>query len=87
MASSTLNFVLGLSVGLVFAYIGISYVIGPSSINIARERQSVVVTEKNKVLSQHEGFLTHEDLEKIQEIIKPVEFHDTHVHHGKGFSF
>jgi len=82
MASRTLNFVLGLSVGLVFAYMGISDVIGPTTIGIGRGRHSSVITDTNKVLAQLEGYLTHEDLDKIQAIIKPVEFNDTHVHHG-----
>ena len=82
MASRTLNFVLGLSVGLVFAYMGIFDVIGPTTIGIGRGRHSSVITDTNKVLAQLEGYLTHEDLDKIQAINKPVEFNDTHVHHG-----
>ena len=60
---------------------GIFDVIGPTTIGIGRGRHSSVITDTNKVLAQLEGYLTHEDLDKIQAINKPVEFNDTHVHH------
>jgi len=69
--NSSLNFVLGLSVGLVFAYLGLSYLSGPTSVVF----ETTVPREKD-------SFLTHEDMDKIQNILHPLEFKDAHAHNG-----
>ncbi|XP_052796637.1 glycoprotein-N-acetylgalactosamine 3-beta-galactosyltransferase 1-like [Mya arenaria] len=82
MQTGTVNFVLGLSVGLVFAYMGITYLAGPGTLGLSASVKHMTISEDGpRVEVQRDSFLTHEDLDKIQKIIRPVQFQDAHSHH------
>ncbi|XP_052247839.1 glycoprotein-N-acetylgalactosamine 3-beta-galactosyltransferase 1-like isoform X2 [Dreissena polymorpha] len=80
MQSNTLNFVFGLTIGLVFAYVGISYMTGPPTPWPTQMRYVATEDQETKLRSPLRSFLTHEDLEKIRAIVQPIEFMDAHVH-------
>lgn len=84
MQNATINFVLGLSVGLLFTYIALSFFTGPVSLGgRSIQRISTEAASRQELLDQR-PILTHEDLEKIQELIKPIQpiqFKDSHSHH------
>ncbi|XP_060592471.1 glycoprotein-N-acetylgalactosamine 3-beta-galactosyltransferase 1-like isoform X2 [Ruditapes philippinarum] len=80
MQNATVNFVLGLSVGLVFAFLAVSYMSGSSGISIHTPRR-IPVEEVSKFNNVPDSVLTHEDLDKIQQIVRPVQFEDAHAHH------
>lgn len=56
--------------------------LGPSGVSLQSPRR-IVAEDLIKQEFKHDSVLTHEDLEKIQEIVRPVQFQDTHAHHGK----
>lgn len=89
MQKSTTNFIFGILVGLVLTFFCFAYMTGTSiqrSLRIPVKSDSVSHvsgTEPNVVKS----VLTHEDLEKIQQMIKPVQFRDEGHHHGEAWHF
>lgn len=78
MLNATVNFVLGLSVGLVLAFIAVTHMTEYGSMPLKSPRR-VPVEEKRQEI-QYESGLTHEDLGKI----KPIQLQDTHAHYGHG---
>ena len=89
MQNAAINFVLGLSVGLVFAFMVATYMSGSRGLLIANyqrdDRVSSSQFESNKD-ADHAllgSALSHEDLDKINMLVKPVDFHDEHAHHGR----
>lgn len=58
------------------------FMLGPSGVSLQSPRR-IVAEDLIKQEFKHDSVLTHEDLEKIQEIVRPVQFQDTHAHHGK----
>ena len=88
MQKATTNFIFGLLVGLVFTFLGFAYMTGTNiqrSIRIPVRSDSVSQVAVS-VQPYVKPVLTHEDLEKIQQIIQPVQFKDEHHHHGKDFT-
>ncbi|WAQ94679.1 C1GLT-like protein [Mya arenaria] len=82
MKTGTFNFVLGLSVGLVIAYMGITYFASPGTLGLSASVKHMTISEDGpRVEVPRDSFLTHEDLDKIQKIIRPVQFQDAHSHH------
>ncbi|KAH3716116.1 glycoprotein-N-acetylgalactosamine 3-beta-galactosyltransferase 1-like [Dreissena polymorpha] len=83
MQSNALNFVFGLTIGLVFSYVTISYMTG---FHIPRPTQMRFVATgepEMKLDSAGRIFLNHEDLERFGAIVHPVEFKDTHAHNDE----
>ncbi|WAQ94673.1 C1GLT-like protein [Mya arenaria] len=82
MQIGTFNFVLGLSVGLVFAYMGITYTTRPEQRGLSAGVMHMAIWEDEpRVEVPRDSFLTQEDLDKIQKTIRPVQFQDAHSHH------
>ena len=84
MQKATTNFVFGILVGLVFTFLGFAYMTGTSfqrtlRMPVKSDRVGHVEGTQQPVVK---SVLTHEDLEKIQQIIKPVQFRDEGHHHG-----
>ena len=85
MQKATTNFVFGILVGLVFTFLGFAYMTGTSiqrTLRMPTKSDSVVRSEGTQEPIV-KSVLTHEDLEKIQQIIKPVQFKDEGHHHGE----
>ena len=86
MQKATTNFVFGILVGLVVTFLGFAYMTGTSiqrTLRIPSKSDSVVRVDGTQQPVGAKSVLTHEDLEKIQQIIKPVQFKDEGHHHGK----
>ena len=85
MPKAATQFIFGLLVGLVFTFIAFAYITGTNiqrSVRIPVKSESVSHTAADQSTAIR-SVLTHEDLEKIQQIIRPVQFKDEHHHHGK----
>ena len=85
MPKAATQFIFGLLVGLVFTFIAFAYITGTNiqrSVRIPVKAESVSHTVADQSTAIR-SVLTHEDLEKIQQIIHPVQFKDEHHHHGK----
>ena len=85
MPKAATQFIFGLLVGLVFTFIAFAYIAGTNiqrSVRIPVKSESVSHTVADQSTAIR-SVLTHEDLEKIQQIIRPVQFKDEHHHHGK----
>ncbi|WAQ94672.1 C1GLT-like protein [Mya arenaria] len=83
MKTGTFNFVLGLSVGLVFAYISTTYFASPRTLGLSASVKHMTISEDGpRVEVPRDTFPTQEDLDKMQKIIRPVQFQDAHSHHG-----
>ena len=80
------NFVSGLLVGLVLMFIGFSYMSTSETRQSLLRRQLRYDTATYPVVNAappDKPLLTQEDLERIQDIIKPIQFKDKDHHHGK----
>ena len=86
MQKATTNFIFGILVGLVVTFLGFAYMTGSNfrpTIRVPVRSDNVGHVVAPAAPSPGKSVLTHEDLEKIQQIIQPVQFKDEHHHHGK----
>ncbi|XP_052796601.1 glycoprotein-N-acetylgalactosamine 3-beta-galactosyltransferase 1-like isoform X2 [Mya arenaria] len=82
MQTGSMNFVFGLSVGICFAYMGITYITSPTQRGLSASVKHMAISEDGpRVEVPRDSFLTHKDLDKIKKIIRPVQFNDSHSHH------
>ncbi|WAR15513.1 C1GLT-like protein [Mya arenaria] len=82
MQTGTLNFGLGLCVGLILAYMGITYLATHKSLGLSTSVNHMANREDGpRVEVSKDSFLTNEDLDKIQKIIYRTQFQDAHSHH------
>lgn len=86
MQTSVINFIMGLSVGLVFAFIATTH------FATTRSGHGMVLTKYHRQFDHQAGesslaeitngsYMSHEAIDKIQQLVKPMEFNDKHVHH------
>ena len=86
MQASLINFIFGLAIGLMVAFLAMTYTTGPTSLVMTGykkmyQREKTALLQVKDPGDDHD--LTLEDLAKIQKYVKPVEFKDEHAHHGR----